>query len=166
MKKTPGGYMRRKDREVADKQGLLRILQSNAVCRLGLAADNRPYVLPLNVGYTWGENEPLRLYFHCALEGQKLDMLAKNDLVCFEMDGDHKLLSGANACDYSFAYASIIGWGRIHFVTEAAEKRHALLRLMEQQAGPGAYAFSAADLARVMVLCLEAEEITGKRNEG
>jgi nitroimidazol reductase NimA-like FMN-containing flavoprotein (pyridoxamine 5'-phosphate oxidase superfamily) len=158
--------MRRKDREITGKQGLLEILQSCAVCRLGLAVDNRPYIAPLNFGYAWEEDEPLRLYFHCALLGLKLDMLAKNNLACFEMDCDHKLLRGENPGDYSFAYASIIGWGRARIIRQAEEKHFALHKLMEHQAGPGAYAFSEADLARVTVFCLEAEEITGKRNKG
>ena len=156
--------MRRKDREIADRQGLLTILQSCAVCRLGLAADNKPYVTPLNFGYTWGEDEPLRLYFHSAREGLKLDMLAQNDLVCFEMDCEHKLIRGENPCDYSFAYASIIGWGRACVITREEEKRQALHKLMEHQAGPGTYAFSAADLDKVTVFCLTAEEISGKRS--
>ena len=156
--------MRRTDREVTKKEDLLTILQGCTVCRLALAVDNRPYVVPLNFGYTWEENEPLRLYFHSAPEGKKLDMLAENDLACFEMDGEYTLLSGESACKYSFAYASLIGWGQVRIITEAEEKRHGLHKLMEHQAGPGNYTFSEADIARVTVFCLTADEMTGKRN--
>jgi nitroimidazol reductase NimA-like FMN-containing flavoprotein (pyridoxamine 5'-phosphate oxidase superfamily) len=158
--------MRRKDREVSEREALLEILASNTVCRLGLAVDNRPYIVPLNFGYTWGGDEPLRLYFHCAREGLKLDMLTQNNLACFEMDSEHKLLPGREPCDQCFAYASIIGWGRVRLLEQAEEKRHALHKLMEHQAGPGTYAFSEADIATVAVLCLEAEEISGKRRRG
>lgn len=158
--------MRRKDREITDQKALLEIVQNSAVCRLGLAVDSRPYVVPLNFGYTWGENEPLTLYFHCSKEGLKLDMLAQNNLVCFEMDGEHQLLRRENPSDYSFAYASVIGWGRAAILTEEAEKLRGLQILMEHQAGPGSYAISEADLARVAVIAVKAEEITGKRNSG
>ena len=158
--------MRRKDREISDKEGLLAILQSCVVCRLGFAAAGRAYVVPLNFGYAWEENEPLRLYFHCAREGLKLDMLARNDLVCFEMDGEHKLLPGTEACEYSFAYASIIGWGKVSRLTQAEEKRNALQKIMERQAGPGDYRFREASIEGVTILCLEAEELTGKRHSG
>jgi nitroimidazol reductase NimA-like FMN-containing flavoprotein (pyridoxamine 5'-phosphate oxidase superfamily) len=133
---------------------------------LGLAVDGRPYIVPLNFGYTWGENETLRLYFHCAREGLKLDMLAQNNLACFEMDGGHRLLPGENPGDFSFAYASIIGWGRVCIITQEEEKCHALHKLMEHQVGPGEYTFSEADMTKVTVFCLEAEEISGKRNRG
>jgi nitroimidazol reductase NimA-like FMN-containing flavoprotein (pyridoxamine 5'-phosphate oxidase superfamily) len=156
--------MRRKDREVCDKHTLVDIVDNCKICRLGLAVDNYPYVVPLNFGYTWEEGAPLKLYFHCARQGLKLDMLAQNNLVCFEMDGGHKLIRGEKAGDYSFAYASVIGWGRAVIISQAEEKRRALHKLMEHQAGPGSYTFSEDDLAKVTVFCLEAEEITGKKN--
>ena len=156
--------MRRKDKEVTDKQDLLEIVRNCKVCRLGLAVDERPYVVPLNFGYSWEEAEPLKLFFHCASVGLKLDMLAKNNLLCFEMDYGHKLLPAPTASKYSFAYASIIGWGRGYIITQDEEKRHALYKLMEHQAGPGEYEISAADVDEVTVFCLEAEEITGKKN--
>ncbi|MCL1906117.1 MAG: pyridoxamine 5'-phosphate oxidase family protein [Clostridiales bacterium] len=156
--------MRRKDREITDKEGLLAILQDCAVCRLGLSVENRPYVVPLNFGYSWKEHEPLRLFFHSAPKGTKLDMLSKNDLACFEMDCGHQLLGQGSACGYSFAYASIIGWGRVTLLTETEEKRRALSKIMERQAGPGSYTFGEKELAQVAVLCLTAQEITGKKN--
>ncbi|MCL2496784.1 MAG: pyridoxamine 5'-phosphate oxidase family protein [Clostridiales bacterium] len=156
--------MRRKDREITDKASQLDIVRSCVVCRLGMSVNNRPYVVPLNFGYTWEENEPLRLYFHCAHQGMKLDMLAENNLVCFEMDGGHKLIAKEKLCEYSFAYVSVIGWGRAHFITEATEKHYALHKLMEHQAGPGEYNFSEAEMSTASVFCVEAEELTGKRN--
>jgi len=145
---------------------MLDILRSCVVCRLGMAVVGRPYVVPLNFGYTWEGNEPLRLYFHCAQQGYKLDLLAQNNLVCFEMDSGHRLITHDDPSEYSFAYASIIGWGRVRFITEATEKRYALHKLMEHQAGPGEYRFSDTDIARVTIFCVEAEGLTGKMNKG
>ena len=158
--------MRRKDREVVNKGDLLAILKGCPVCRLGLAVDDKPYVVPLNFGYTWEENEPLKLYFHSAREGLKLDMLTQNDLACFEIDGYHKLSVGENACGYSYVYASIIGWGRVRFLEEVEEKRRALNQLMEHQTGSGGCVFNEAALTHTTMFYLEAEEITGKRSQG
>ncbi|MCL1816343.1 MAG: pyridoxamine 5'-phosphate oxidase family protein [Clostridiales bacterium] len=156
--------MRRKDREITKKEQLLSIVNNCKVCRLGLAVADKPYIVPLNFGYIWEENESLKLYFHSAKEGLKLDMLAKNNLACFEMDGGHKLIRKENPGDFSYAYYSIIGWGSLRIIHAAEEKHHALCKLMEHQAGFGKYCFSETDLAKVTVLCLEAEEITGKGN--
>ena len=156
--------MRRQDREVLEKDELLDILRSCKICRLGLTVDNRPYVVPLNFGYSWENNEPLTLYFHCARQGLKLRMLACNSLACFEMDCRHELICGTEPCDYSFAYASIIGWGRVQLLDQLTEKRYGLQKLLEQQVSPKSYAFSQAALENVYVLRLQAEELSGKKH--
>lgn len=43
---------------------------------------NVPYVVPLSYGYELKEDS-LVLYFHCAKEGRKLNILRCNDKVCF-----------------------------------------------------------------------------------
>ncbi|MDR2759002.1 MAG: pyridoxamine 5'-phosphate oxidase family protein, partial [Spirochaetaceae bacterium] len=107
--------MRRKDREITDIEELRGIISRCKVCRLAMAENNRPYVVPLNFGYEY-QNGELILYFHGAQEGEKIDMLKKNPQVCFEMDGGHRLVEGREAHDYSFAYESIIGFGEVEFV--------------------------------------------------
>lgn len=158
--------MRRKDRELTQKGDMQQILDSCQVCRLGLTDGEQPYVLPFNFGYAWPEDKPLTMYFHCAKEGRKLDILAKNNRVCFELDCGHQLLAGAKACGYSFAYASLLGFGRAQILAEAADKQFALQAIMERQAGPGEYNFSEAELASVVVFSVQAEELTGKQNAG
>ena len=158
--------MRRKDREITDKGTMLDIIKENVVCRLGLAVNDRPYVVPMNYGFTWDEGEPLKLFFHSAPVGLKLDMLRQNNLACFEIDGGHQLIRNEEKGEYSFAYASIIGLGRVHFLESAEEKTQALLHLMRHQVGLGEYSFSEADLARTTLFCLIADEVTGKRNLG
>ncbi|MDR2089589.1 MAG: pyridoxamine 5'-phosphate oxidase family protein, partial [Clostridiales Family XIII bacterium] len=57
--------MRRKDKEITDVNEKLEILQKNKVCRLALSESDRPYIVPLNYGYSF-ENGALTLYFHGA----------------------------------------------------------------------------------------------------
>lgn len=156
--------MRRKDREITDKQSLQEILDSCVVCRLGLVDGTMPYVVPMNYGYQWPADGALTLYFHCAHSGRKLDIISQNDAVCFEVDCEHRLIPGAAACNYSFTYASLIGTGRARIVQSAAEKRRALQLIMERQAGPGEYQFGDKQADSVTVFCVEAEAVTGKRN--
>lgn len=157
--------MRRKDREITNKKDMLEILDSCRVCRLGLADGGQPYVLPLNYGYDWPEEETLTMYFHSARAGRKLDIIAQNSRACFELDCNHKLVRGEHACDYSFGYASLIGFGRARIIIDAEEKQRALVRIMERQAGHGTYAFTETELKSVTVFCVEAAEVTGKRNK-
>jgi nitroimidazol reductase NimA-like FMN-containing flavoprotein (pyridoxamine 5'-phosphate oxidase superfamily) len=53
-----------------------------------------------------------------AKEGIKLDILRKNNQACFEMDCDTKLLGGQAAFNYSYAFKSIIGSGKVYYLDD------------------------------------------------
>ena len=93
--------MRRKDREVTRHGDLMEMVARFKVCRLGLWDGREVYVVPLNFGYE-EKNGSLSLFFHCAREGRKLDILQNRPEVSFEMDGDHVLLEGDAPCRYSY----------------------------------------------------------------
>jgi nitroimidazol reductase NimA-like FMN-containing flavoprotein (pyridoxamine 5'-phosphate oxidase superfamily) len=155
--------MRRKDREITDTRELLEIIKGNKVCRLGMADDNRPYVVPLNYGFEF-EGDDLILYFHCADEGKKIDILKMNPEVCFEMDGEHQLTKGKNNCEYGFNFASIIGFGTVNFIEDEAEKVHALQQLMRHQTGEDRdFRFAPPHIKAVTVFKVKTRSFTGKR---
>ena len=58
--------MRRTDKEITDQDLISRVIQNAQVCRLGLARDNIPYILPVSFGY-----DGKAIYFHTAKEGRK-----------------------------------------------------------------------------------------------
>ena len=77
--------MRRKDREIFGRDQIEPILQESKVCRIAMIADGKPYVIPMNFGYTWDDTD-LTLYFHSGLKGKKIDALKADPHICFEMD--------------------------------------------------------------------------------
>ena len=155
--------MRRRDREVTEINELLAIIGRCKVCRLGLAEKGQAYIVPLNFGYIY-EGGFLTLYFHGAREGKKIDIIRKNNKACFELDCDHKLLTGKQACDYSFAYASIIGFGTVGFIDTAQEKIHALNIIMKHQTGKDIrHSFVQEQLNAVTVYKMKVSEFTGKQ---
>ncbi|HML47973.1 MAG TPA: pyridoxamine 5'-phosphate oxidase family protein [Clostridia bacterium] len=157
-----GGYsMRRKDREVRDPALQREILDRCKVLSLAMADENRPYVVPLSFGYEWKDR--LTLYCHCATQGRKIDVLAKNPSVCFSLYCDDQIVEGPKACDYGTTYSSLIGEGTVRFVRDEDEKRAGLIALMRQYTGSEAFAFSAADLAHVAVLAIDVSALSGKR---
>ena len=67
--------MRRADRAISGTEEVEEIIRKADVCRLAFANENFPYIVTMNFGYT---NDPEQLiYFHCASEGKKLDMIRK-----------------------------------------------------------------------------------------
>ncbi|MDR3311617.1 MAG: pyridoxamine 5'-phosphate oxidase family protein [Spirochaetaceae bacterium] len=158
--------MRRSDREITDIPAILGIISECAVCRLGMALNNMPYVVPLNFGWVY-EDQELSLYFHGAREGHKLDILRQNPEVCVEMDTGHQLIPGDTAGKYGYAYRSVIGFGTVEFVGDAAEKVRGLTALMHHQTGRdgndgGHWQFSPADLDRVCVYKARLRSFTAK----
>ena len=104
--------MRRKDREITDIDEKINIIKKCKVCRIALSENNMPYIVPLNYGYSF-ENNILTLFFHSATEGKKLDIIQNNNNACFEIDCDTQLIEAEKACDYGYAFRSIVGFGKI-----------------------------------------------------
>ncbi len=119
--------MRRKDKEVTDKGVIESIIQRSSVCRLALSDDNHPYVIPVCFGYS-----DHALYFHSAPEGKKIDILKKNNAVCFEFDIDHEIVAADHPCNWTMKYRSVVGFGKASIIEGAREKRDALAIIMRQ----------------------------------
>ncbi|MBF0530639.1 MAG: pyridoxamine 5'-phosphate oxidase family protein [Deltaproteobacteria bacterium] len=74
--------MRRAHSEVTDPQEIAKILDStNIGCLATIDNNGYPYITPVNFVYYQG-----RIYFHCALTGEKLDNIKSCPKVCFEVD--------------------------------------------------------------------------------
>ena len=100
--------MRRKDRQVTQCSEILEIVGSCKVCRLALQDENGLFIVPVNFGYEYMDGA-LLLYFHSAKDGRKVGAMANNPAVAYEMDCSHELITGKKACDYGYAYRSIMG---------------------------------------------------------
>ncbi|MDR1785691.1 MAG: pyridoxamine 5'-phosphate oxidase family protein [Spirochaetaceae bacterium] len=160
--------MRRNDKEITDTAEKLRIIAECKVCRLALCDRGLPYIVPLNYGYAF-DGGVLTLYFHGAREGRKIDIIRVNNTACFEVDCGQKLIEpaqGDGACKYGYAFKSVVGWGKITFVEDRAEKTGALSLLMAHQTGSSrAFRFDQAAVERVLVFKMTVEEFTGKHKE-
>ncbi len=152
--------MRRKDREITDRNALQAIMREAQVCRLGLSDGGTPYVVPMNFGL--GEN---CLYFHCAREGRKLDIIRENDRVCFEIDILHEVYRHPAACGCSTRFDSVIGVGRAVLVEEPVEKKTSLDRIMEHYGYAGPFTYPEEMVAKTTVIRIDIESMTGKHHD-
>ncbi|SHO51731.1 pyridoxamine 5'-phosphate oxidase family protein [Anaerocolumna xylanovorans] len=153
--------MRRKDREITDINDILSIVEKCDTCRIALFDKEYPYIVPMNFGCNYNSTN-LELYFHCANEGLKLDLIKDNNHAAFEMDCSHKLIAGESACEYSMEFESVCGQGLME-ILKPDEKRDALTILMRQYSNAEAFQFQDRILEKVTVLKLKVESITGKR---
>lgn len=152
--------MRRKDREITDQSAIRAIMEEARVCRIGLSDDGMAYVVPMNFGL--GEN---CLYFHCAAEGRKLDLLGQNDRVCFEMDICRDVYRHEKACGCSTRFDSVIGFGRARLVEDPAEKKIALDRIMEHYGYAGHFTYPEEMMVKTVVIRIDIATMTGKHHD-
>ena len=149
--------MRRKEKEILDREEIESIIRKADVCRLGLSDNNIPYIVPLNFGY-----RDSCLYFHTPKVGKKIDMIKGNNRVCFELDINHEVVRADNPCDWNMKYQSVIGYGRAFLLEDIDEKRQALDVIIEDYSGQtGEYAEKLVD--RLAVIKVQIESMTGKK---
>jgi len=150
--------MIRKDKEITDLNEIESIIRRSVVCRLALADQNEPYVVPLSFGY-----KDNTLYFHSASKGKKIDMLKKNSRVCFEFDIDYEIIKADKACEWGMRYKSVIGFGEASFVEGAESKRRALDVIMAQYAD-GSFSFPETRITNTVVIRVDIEDMYGKQS--
>lgn len=153
--------MRRNDREVTDPDEQIAIMQRCDVCRLAFFDADSPYIVPMNFGFEQA-CDTLLLYFHCAKTGKKLDCLAADPRVSFEMDGAHRLLEADSACGYSMEYESVIGRGTARLLGDA-EKAHALQCIMRHYRPGKTFVFDPRMMDAVAVFQVSVQSLTAKR---
>ena len=152
--------MRRHDRE-QDRDFALQLIDK---CEYGVAAfaGEEPYCLPLSLVRVGEE-----LYFHCALEGRKLDLLGKDPRVCVSFVGDTQpaLKEFADYSEYTTYYESAVVEGTAYEVTEPGEKTAALRALCQKLTPHHMGGFDGAiahSLHRTGVWGIHMEKITAK----
>lgn len=144
---------------------MIAVLSDCDCCRLGITDDDGcAYIVPMNFGYSVSGGA-LTLYFHCAAEGKKLDLIKKRPFVSFEADCAHGLIGGLRACDCTYSYASVMGKGKVTVSATDEGKRFGLEKLMSRYAKDVGADFSEKYLAATEVLALEVIEWTCKVNK-
>ena len=151
--------MRRDDRQITDFSEVLAVLDGCRTVRLALHDSPYPYIVPLSFGWEVKDGR-LLIYFHCAKEGKKLDLIARDGRVCVEADS----LAGyvQTGCSITADYSSVIAFGVAERVY-GEELVHGLELLLKHC---GAEGYSAKDCAArdiTAVVRVTVESITGKK---
>ena len=151
--------MRRKEKEITEASAIEAIIKKSLVCRLALSDGNFPYIVPLCFGY-----RDKVLYFHGSLKGKKIDIIRKNQNICFEFDINTEIVKAEDACHWSMKYKSVIGFGKAVLLEDLDEKRKALNIIMSQYSNR-TFQFDDATLKGTVVIKIEIESMTGKQSE-
>lgn len=158
------GYhgMRRKEKEIRDPAEMKAILAGTRYVTVAMCRENEPYLATLSHGY---DKERNAIYFHCAREGKKVEILRANDRVWGQAIDDRGYVQGK--CDHLFA--SVQFAGRVRFVEDAEEKRRALgvmIRQLERDPEKVlAEQVTEAAVGKVCIGRIDIETMSGKKSD-
>ncbi|MCU0860462.1 MAG: pyridoxamine 5'-phosphate oxidase family protein [Thermoplasmata archaeon] len=111
--------MRRREKEVTDRDEMVRVLRETRYVTVAMCGDDGPYLVTLSHCYDPDRNA---IYFHCAHEGRKIDILRRDGRVWGQALIDLGYADGK--CDH--LYQTTQFRGKVKFVEEPEEKRYAL----------------------------------------
>ena len=136
------------------------LLRRETIGWLATSVDGRPYAVPLNYAYIDG-----KIYFHCALEGKKLDAIRANPEVCFAVgrqEGEIRRHKGSAVCHPD--NESVLCFGRARFIDDVAERLVAL-NAFNRAFEPKAEDLPEKSAQRCGVVEIVVREMTGRREE-
>ncbi|NTW83901.1 MAG: pyridoxamine 5'-phosphate oxidase family protein [Chlorobiaceae bacterium] len=150
--------MRRKEREITSREEIDGILGSTTVMNLALCDNNVPFLVPVFFAY-----DGTALYFHSAFKGTKMEIISRNNAVCFEVSVDQGVIESDMACDFEAKHRTVIGFGKAVLVEEMAEKVKVLdmivARFTERK-----FPYPQGSLDNTAVVRIEIESIKGKKH--
>lgn len=121
------------------------------------ADDDYPYAVPLSFAYDDG-----KIYFHCAKNGHKIDLLKSNEKVSFCVVEKDNIIPEK----FTTAFTSVIVFGKIKFIEENDKKIYALKRLAEKYSpNIDSNAEISGSIERTCILELNIEHMTGKQGK-
>jgi nitroimidazol reductase NimA-like FMN-containing flavoprotein (pyridoxamine 5'-phosphate oxidase superfamily) len=147
--------MRRADRALTEEESL-EILQKGEYGILStVSPDGQPYGVPVSFAYA-----EQGLYFHCAVEGHKLENLTLNPRVSFCVVGQTEVLPDK----FATRYESAIIFGRA--VEVSGDEKHAGLTELLKKYSPeflekGEH-YIESDIQKTRVFKIEIEALSGK----
>lgn len=153
--------MRRKDREIHNKIEIFDILNRCDTIRIGMHGSQYPYVVPVSFGMEV-VNDKAVIYFHCAQQGMKVDLLRANPCVCVE--GDIFIRVEKTAHDFTTRYESVIGFGECQIITDSDEMKHGLKVLLAHYGYQEYPLDRCMGMGHLLVGKIVLDKITGKRN--
>ncbi len=101
------------DRKMEQGEAYDLLFQSSYGILATADCNGQPYAIPLN--YVVSDNA---IYFHCALDGRKLENIALNSKVCFSVVGRTNIVPEQFSTDYE----SVVVFGTVSRVEEKGEK--------------------------------------------
>ena len=146
----------RKSKQQIPLEEAIQILKSATNGTLSLVDPyGKPYGVPMSFIFDGRES----IYFHCALEGRKIDCIKNNPYCCFTIIDRDDIMPD----EFTTYFRSVIVEGSISILSER-ERMIEILRLLSSKYSPGLDCEPeiSKGIDRVLILKMDIEKISGK----
>jgi hypothetical protein len=161
--------LRREDHGIENREIMEALLHSALIGRVGVIANDEPYVVPMNFAY-----EDSKVYIHGANQGRLIEAIQQNPRICFEIDEFVATLPHPVLCEFDTAYASVICYGDARVIDDLTERTDAL-KVVARKYSPNSQAdglredtvkdFEGGFGARTAVIEIKVDSMTGKKQD-
>ncbi len=151
--------MRRFKQEIT-REECISVLKTQKRAVLSVIGDNGyPYGVPINFYYNESDGN---IYFHCAMEGHKLDAIRNCDKVCLTV-----YTGGERRGDWSYHVISVVVFGKAFEVTDTEFIKTTVKKFAMKYYPPDAEAEVDGDILknmpRMKFIGIKIQHITGKK---
>jgi hypothetical protein len=162
---TPRSTVHRgKNRAVAGREALHRVLDAGLICHLAFVANDAPVVIPTGYG-----RDGDTLYVHGSTGARSLRIAAAGVEVCVNVTLLDGVVYGRSVFHNSVNYRSAVIHGRATEITDPAAKLRGL-RVLTEHLAPGSWDYAreptAKEVAKTAVLALDLDEAAVKIRSG
>ena len=152
--------MRRSEKAMSQEETMEVLAKAEYGILSTISADNTPYGTPMNFAQVDGA-----IYFHCALEGRRLENLQANSSACLNVVDSVVLMPK----QFNTQYRSVTVFGSVHIVEGRDEKTKGI-RAIAEKLSPDfkeeGLAYIEKAFNNMHVLRMDVERMTGKATRG
>lgn len=152
--------MRRSEKAMSQEETMEVLAKAEYGILSTISADNTPYGTPMNFAQVDGA-----IYFHCALEGHRLENLQANSSACLNVVDSVVLMPK----QFNTQYRSVTVFGSVHIVEGRDEKTKGI-RAIAEKLSPDfkeeGLAYIEKAFNNMHVLRMDVERMTGKATRG
>ncbi len=124
-----------------------------------MISEGEPYILPFNYGYS--DNT---IYIHSSSAGRKIEILKRNNRVCFEIEYGTEIVKNEISCKWTTKYRCLIGYGSVEIITDNDLKRNYLDIIMKHNGKSSNNIYEEKHIINLIILKLNIEKVTGKQS--
>lgn len=158
----PSLVMYHEPRRVTDRKLLCAMLDMTCTCTVALHDEPYPYIVPMNFGYSWQEDEGLVIYLHMAQWGHRLDLLEQDPHVAINVYAFYDRRGKAAYRNENHDYRSVTVYGKAQEVEQEDDALFVLSRIAQHSGRPALVRIPPSERVRMRLFRVRADIVTGK----